>query len=192
MTSALEAVPTHFKWTGANPLKSDSQRRLYMLCFPYAGAGASVFREWALDLPSSVDVRAIQIPGRENRWSETPFTSMSSLVKSLSAALDPLLDLPFVLFGHSMGALVSFEFARQLRRETNKTPVHLFISGARAPQIPDPDPPIHQLPDLAFIGELQRLNGIPESVLQDGELMRLVLPTLRADLTLCENPRVCL
>jgi medium-chain acyl-[acyl-carrier-protein] hydrolase len=158
-----------------------------MFCFPFAGGGASIFREWKADLPAAVEVHPIQLPGRENRWSEAPFTSLSSLVDALINALEPLFNLPFVFFGHSMGALISFELAKLLRRRTDKAPVHLFISGARAPQIPDRDPPIHQLPDSEFVKELQRLNGMPELVLQNSELMRLVLPTIRADITLCET-----
>jgi medium-chain acyl-[acyl-carrier-protein] hydrolase len=158
-----------------------------MFCFPFAGGGASVFREWKADLPAAVDVHPIQLPGREGRWGEKPFTNLSLLVEALMNVLDPLLHQPFVFFGHSMGALISFEFARQLRRSRDKTPVHLFISGARAPQIPDNDPPIHQLPDSEFITELQQLNGIPEFALQNSELMRVLLPTIRADITLCET-----
>lgn len=187
MASALEEAPAYLKWTGGNVIGEGSKHRLHLFCFPYAGGGASAFREWADDLPSAVDVHPIQIPGREGRWGERPFTSLSSLVENLATVLSPCLNLPFVFFGHSMGALIGFELARHIRRKTNKTPVHLFISGARAPQIPDPDPPIHRLPDSEFIRELQRLNGIPEIILQDSELMRVVLPTIRADITLCET-----
>jgi len=98
-----------------------------------------------------------------------------------------MLNVPFAFFGHSMGAFISFERARQLRRENSKTPVHLFVSGARAPQLPDPDPPIHHLPDAAFFEVLRRLSGIPDEVLQNAELMQVVLPTLRADVTMCET-----
>ena len=183
----MDNVPAYLKWTAGHTQLTDSVRRLSMFCFPFAGGGASIFREWKADLPAAVEIHPIQLPGRENRWGEEPFTNLSVLVEVLIDALDPLFNLPFVFFGHSMGALISFEFAKQLQRKTEKKPLHLFISGARAPQIPDPDPPIHQLPDEAFIHELQRLNGIPEMVLRDAELMGLVLPTLRADVTLCET-----
>lgn len=187
MASRIEDVPSYLKRTGVNSIRTNSERRLSLFCFPYAGGGASIYREWAADLPPSIEVCPIQLPGRENRWNETPFTSLSSLVEDLATILLPMFKLPFVFFGHSMGALISFELARALRRKTHKAPIHLFISSARAPQIPDPDSPIHQLPDAEFIKELQRLNGIPEMVLQDAELMHLVLPTLRADITLCET-----
>jgi medium-chain acyl-[acyl-carrier-protein] hydrolase len=95
--------------------------------------------------------------------------------------------MPFAFFGHSMGALITFELARQLRRQYGLNPVHLFISGRRAPQIPDLEPPIHQLLESAFVEELRRLNGTPESVLQNAKLMQLVLPALRADFALLET-----
>jgi medium-chain acyl-[acyl-carrier-protein] hydrolase len=86
-----------------------------------------------------------------------------------------------------MGALISFELARQLRRQYSLSPVHLFISGRRAPQIPDLALPIHHLPEAAFVEELRHLNGTPESVLQNAELMQLVLPIVRADFAVCET-----
>jgi medium-chain acyl-[acyl-carrier-protein] hydrolase len=86
-----------------------------------------------------------------------------------------------------MGALIGFELARQLRRQHGLSPVHLFVSGRKAPQLPFPDPPIHALPEPQFIAELQRFNGTPKKVLEHPELMQLLIPTLRADFAVCEN-----
>ena len=86
-----------------------------------------------------------------------------------------------------MGGLVSFELARLLRKKYNITPLHLFISGRRAPQIPDLEPPIHNLPEPAFIEELRRLNGTPPAVLENAELMQLFLPILKADFAVLES-----
>src|SRR5207244_548641 len=109
------------------------------------------------------------------------------LVQKLSQILLPYLNVPFALFGHSMGALISFELARQLRRQNDPQPVHLLISSCYAPHIPDPNPPIHALPESEFVEALRHLDGTPQEVLQDPELMQLVLPTLRADFALCET-----
>jgi medium-chain acyl-[acyl-carrier-protein] hydrolase len=121
-----------------------------------------------------------------------PYTHLMPLVKAIAQALLPYLNQPFALFGHSMGALVSFELARLLHREYGLTPDHLFVSGRSAPHILDRDPPIHALPDAAFIQELRRLNGTPEVVLQNQELMQLLIPILRADFaaidTYCYQP----
>jgi medium-chain acyl-[acyl-carrier-protein] hydrolase len=86
-----------------------------------------------------------------------------------------------------MGALLSFELVRQLRRAYNLFPVCLFVSGRGAPQLPEPDRPIHALPDAGFVKEIRRLNGTREKVLAHAELMQLLLPVLRADFALCET-----
>jgi medium-chain acyl-[acyl-carrier-protein] hydrolase len=108
-------------------------------------------------------------------------------VQALRQAIQPHLNKPFALFGHSMGATIGFELARELRRQHASGPVHLFVSGGRAPQIPDPDPPIHHLPEKEFIAGLRRFNGTPEEVLRNPELMGLFLPILRADLAALET-----
>ena len=129
----------------------------------------------------------MQLPGRENRLRDLPFGRLSPLVQVLEQALRPYLDKPFFFFGHSMGSLVSFELARQLRRQKAPEPLHLFVSGRAAPQIPHQDPPIHQLADAAFVEALRRYNGTPEAVLQNRELMDLFLPLLRADFAVNET-----
>src|SRR5687767_13169779 len=90
---------------------------LRLFCFPYAGGGASIFRTWSVGLPEGVQVCAVQFPGREERLSEEPFDHWREIVKALADVFSPnLAELPFIFFGHSMGALISFELARELRR----------------------------------------------------------------------------
>jgi medium-chain acyl-[acyl-carrier-protein] hydrolase len=117
----------------------------------------------------------------------TLFNRLLPLVKAISQALLPHLDKPFAFFGHSMGGLVSFELARLLRNQYNLNSVHLFVSGSRAPQVPALRSPIHALPESLFLAELRRLNGTPEAVLENAELMQLLLPTLRADFAVIET-----
>ncbi len=107
-----------------------------LFCFPYAGGGVHVFRAWADNLPKTVEVCPIQLPGRGARMMEAPYTRMVPLVHAAAEALLPHLDKPFAFFGHSMGALVSFEVARWLRRQTGPEPIRLFVSGCFAPDIP--------------------------------------------------------
>src|SRR5712691_623251 len=167
--------------------KPNLHARLRLFCFPYAGGTASVFRAWSEHLPPEIEVCPIQLPGRESRLGEVPFSRLPPIVEALAPALRPYLDKPFAFFGHSMGALIGFELARHLRREGQSDPIHLFVSGHRAPQLPDPNPPIHQLPEPAFIQELRRLKGTSEAVLADPDLMELVMPMLRADFAVSET-----
>ncbi len=167
--------------------KPRPQARIRLFCFPYSGAGASIFYPWLDRFPEAIEVCPIQLPGRESRLAEPLFTQMKPLVRAAAQALLPYLDKPFAFFGHSLGALVSFELARYLRREHGLLPVHLFVSGHNAPQLPDRDPPIHALPEPEFLEKLRRLNGTPEEVLQHAELRALLLPILRADFQVAET-----
>jgi medium-chain acyl-[acyl-carrier-protein] hydrolase len=168
--------------------KPRPQARLRLFCLPYAGSGATVFRSWVEALPPEIELCPIQLPGRESQLREAPYNRLRPLVEALSEALRPYLNLPFAVFGHSLGALIGFELVRHLRRTVQPGPRRLFISARRAPHLPDFDSPIHQLPDAAFVDSLKkRYNGIPEIILQDAEMMRLFLPTLRADFAVLET-----
>lgn len=177
-------IPTFNSWVKCPNPNPHAYFRLF--CFPYAGGSASIFRTWSDNLPSYIEVCPIQLPGREDRLKEAPFTHISPLVQTLTQVLRPYLSIPFAFFGHSMGALISFELARQLRAQQEPSPVHLFISGRRAPQIPDRNL-IHTLSEHEFLEELRHLNGTPKQVLENSELMQLLLPILRADFSICET-----
>lgn len=158
-----------------------------MFCFPYAGGGTVSLRNWPKELPTSVEVYLVRLPGRETRLREPLLTRLSEVVEAVVPELLPFTDKPFALFGHSMGALFSFEIAALLRSKYGIEPAHLFVSGCRAPQIKRTKPPIYDLPEERFVEELRRLNGTPEEVLEDPELMRLMKPILRADFEISET-----
>nr|WP_092071394.1 alpha/beta fold hydrolase [Dendrosporobacter quercicolus]NSL49373.1 thioesterase [Dendrosporobacter quercicolus DSM 1736]SDM25793.1 Surfactin synthase thioesterase subunit [Dendrosporobacter quercicolus] len=166
--------------------RPDARDIIRVFCLPYAGGGASVYRGWAKELPEGAGIYPIQLPGRENRIAEPPARDMTTLVHEISRAIVPYLQQPFILFGHSLGARLAFEIARNIRRKWNLQPSRLIVSGSRAPEIPEPKP-LHGLPDSAFIEELRRFSGTPEAVLQSRELMELFLPVLRADFTVDET-----
>ncbi len=161
--------------------------RLRLFCLPFAGGGAALFRAWPEALSASVEVCAVELPGRGSRLREPAYTDLERLLDSLTGAILPLLDRPFALFGHSMGALIGFELARRLRRKVGLLPEHLFVGAHRAPQVSASNAPIHRLPDSTFVAKLRALNGSPTKVLDDPDLMRLFMPTLRADFAVCET-----
>jgi medium-chain acyl-[acyl-carrier-protein] hydrolase len=161
--------------------------RLRLLCLPHAGGGASSFRGWADALPPEVEVCPVQLPGRENRIAEPAFDRVPPLTEALADAVEPLLSLPFALFGHSNGALIGFELARTLRARGRPGPVHLFASGRRAPDVSLNRPPTHHLPDAELLADLQELGGIPPQLLEHPELLAVLLPTLRADVAIHET-----
>ena len=166
--------------------KPNRKASVRLFCFPYAGGGHSIFRSWQQSLSETIEVCAVQLPGRDSRIAEPPYTEMDQLVRVTGQALIPYLDKPFALFGHSMGALIAFELAQHLRREHGAQPVHLFASGRCSPQT------ISEPFDLEqFDRELPELfgqnNGTSEESLDNPELIELVLPVLRADSALCKS-----
>jgi medium-chain acyl-[acyl-carrier-protein] hydrolase len=169
--------------------KTNSQAKVRLFCLHHAGVGAFLFGQWKKYLPPEIEIYAVQLPGRENRLGESPFTRIDQLVKTLTPIMIPYLDKPFAFFGHSLGALLSFEITRELRRQNAPTPIHLFVSSRIAPQLSIKiNSLIHELPETAFLQEIcRRYDGIPEMVLQNTELMQIFLPALRADFAMLET-----
>jgi surfactin synthase thioesterase subunit len=168
-------------------VQPDSRARFRLFCFPYAGGSSAIYRPWSRQIHPDIEVVPAVLPGREFRVREPAYTRGEPLVEALRLAIVPLLDRPFAFFGHSMGATLGFELARRLRSEHGIEPDHLFVSGRRAPQLPERDPEIHNLPDSDFVAEVEGLNGTPKEVLEHAELMELLIPTLRADFSICHK-----
>jgi surfactin synthase thioesterase subunit len=165
-----------------------SQARMRLFCFPYAGGSAFNFIPWRAALDPSIEICAVQSPGRGARIAEPPIASMPALLKMMAPAITTQhRSLPFAFFGHSVGALIAFELARYLRLHGVGGPERLFMSGCQAPQYRSPTRKLHELPDAAFLEELRNYNGTPPEVLENRELMELLLPTIRADFALAEN-----
>lgn len=156
-----------------------------LFCFPFAGGAASVYRPWETLLPATVELCAVQLPGREGRLVEAPFADLDALLESLVFALEPHCNLPFALFGHSFGALLAYELAKRLA-DRGAAPFLMFASGRNAPchRVSDP---VHHLPDDPFLERLIQMNGIAPLVLQSQEMLELVLPVIRSDVSMSET-----
>jgi surfactin synthase thioesterase subunit len=140
-------------------------------------------------MPAGIEALYVQLPGRESRLREPSLSSVSNVADAATDAIVPLLDKPFVLFGHSLGGLIAFEVARVLRRRGLRAPARLFASACRAPHLRYPFPPLHQLDEGQLLRRLNaRYDGsVPREVMESPELRELLVPALRADLTALET-----
>jgi medium-chain acyl-[acyl-carrier-protein] hydrolase len=172
-------------WVVCRRPRPDARVRLF--CFPYAGGGASIFQRWPEYFPEDIELNAIQLPGHETRICDPPHSGLHPLLCELAEVLQPHLSRPFALLGHSMGALISYELTRRIRRDVGVLPTVLFLSGLRALQIPNPDPPLHSLSDPDFIQQMQTRYGMPATLRQESELLELFMPLLRANFQMCET-----
>jgi medium-chain acyl-[acyl-carrier-protein] hydrolase len=162
---------------------SPSRRPLLRLfCFPYAGGSAAVFRELADALPEDIGLWAANLPGRGSRLQHAPLAEMEPLVALLAQALPD--EQPFAFLGYSLGGRLAFEVVRALRRQGRTLPEHLFVAAASAPHLPPNGAAWHTLPEPDLLAELRQYNGVPEVVMNEPEILALLLPALRADLTM--------
>ncbi len=178
--------PTHSAEHWFERYPPPAAARLRLVCLPYAGGGPGIYSAWAALLPPQVELWAVLLPGRGPNIKESPATCIDVLIQHLVDVLALHRDLPLALFGHSMGAILAFELARELRRRELEQPAHLFVSGHAAPQLLPLSEPIHDLPDAEFLQHIRDFEGTPEEVLQHAELMQILLPILRADFAMFE------
>lgn len=160
-----------------------------LICFPYAGGTPSVFLDWAVHLGEAVEVVPVLLPGRGLRLHEAPYTAMGPLAADVASALvDRGLVGNHALFGHSMGALLAYEVACELRTRGQAAPLHLFVSGSRAPHLYG-DRDDHRLSDDGLRRLVRDLGGLGADETVGSVYLERRLPVLRADLTACEQYR---
>ncbi|WP_316168819.1 MULTISPECIES: thioesterase II family protein [unclassified Bradyrhizobium] len=160
----------------------------YLVCFPYAGGSAQLFRPWSNALAGISAVLAVEYPGRGRRYTELAPQEPEAL--ALEIAQEILLTEAdnAVLFGHSMGALLAYLVAITLTREA-RPPRALVVSAYQAPHCLNTAEAVHELQDSDFVDHLRKINGTPSELLDDDESLALVLPIIRADFRLCARYR---
>jgi medium-chain acyl-[acyl-carrier-protein] hydrolase len=181
------SVQSISKWFVVPRRRPDPRARLF--CIPYAGAGATVFVPWAVNagLAADIELCCIQLPGREQRFTEPAVHRIAPLVAAIADAMLPKIDLPYAIFGHSLGGYVAFELVRRLRWIGAPLPALVMPSGVGAPDLPQPFPPVYDLPRAELFAFLVRHTGTPAHVFEDEDLLELTLPVLRADLEVTDT-----
>lgn len=175
------------KWTIIPEERPDAAVRL--LCFNHACGGAYAFRSWLGMLRPDVELVAVQLPGRENRYLEPPLFSAEAVLEALIFSLSDSLGSRYAIFGHSLGALLAYLLACRIQRTGElPMPIRLFLSSATAPKQPLCDgtnpTPHHLLSDEALIKKIAVLGGTPAKLLNDRGFLDLYLPILRADFSI--------
>jgi pyochelin biosynthetic protein PchC len=161
--------------------------RARLVCFPHAGGSASYFFAVSRALAPSIEVICLQYPGRQDRRTEPCLDTVTAFASSVTSALEPWTDLPLMFFGHSLGATIAYETARRLQADGVEV-AGLYASGRRGPTT-SRDERVHERPDDGLLAELRRLSGTDGAVLGDHEIVRMILPALRADYRAAETYR---
>lgn len=178
-------IPEHERWFRSFSSRAEARTRLF--CFPHAGGGPGLFRNWGNALPGSTEVLGATLPGHDERMMEKSFCEWPALLDALCDAIAPCLSEPFAFFGHSFGARLAFELTRRLEARNGPLPTLLMVSACRCPHIACPQPLIHDLPEAQFYERVREFCGAPAGVFENRKLTRLFEPALRADVKLCES-----
>lgn len=160
-----------------------------VIALPYAGGVCTALRSWPRILREDVELLPVQLLGRGARCGEPPMHDVRVVAMALADALEPALDLPYVVFGHCMGSIVGLELVRTLRDRGHPEPLALIAGERRGPRLPLEGTCVSELPDAAFLAELEAMDGIPPDVLAREDLVRALLPAVRADFRICERYR---
>lgn len=157
-----------------------------LICLPHAGGAASFFSDWGHHLPESIELVAIQYPGRQERLGDPMVNRMADLTDALVHVMPAILDRPYVLFGHSMGAAVGHELCVSLMQKNMRLPERLVVSAREAPQHNQAGD-LHRAPEPLFCERLIELGNTPAELLQSEEWRKLMLPVIRNDYQLIET-----
>ncbi|UQA90600.1 thioesterase II family protein [Streptomyces halobius] len=163
--------------------------RVRLVCFPHAGGAASFYHPLATEVGQAAEVLAVQYPGRQDRRGEPACVTIAELADHVHDEIQAWTDRPLVFFGHSMGAVIAYEVTRRMQRQGEHSPLGMIVSGRRAPCLPFPARNVHQHGDAALIEELRRQSGTAASLLEDKEVVRMILPSLRGDYRAIETYR---
>jgi surfactin synthase thioesterase subunit len=160
--------------------------QIKLLCFPYAGGSALTYLSWKRYFPDHIKICPVELAGRGKRIGEPFYGSVDEAIDDLFLQVQSTInDIPYALFGHSMGTILTYEFVRRLRKAQLREPLHAFFSGRFPPSI-GLDTENHRLPDEKFIGCIRQFGIMGEEVLNNQELMSIVLPIIRADYRMVE------
>lgn len=167
--------------------RPNAQARIRLFCFPYAAGNASTYTSWWQWLPHEVELRAVQPPGRASRIEEPAYQSMEAMVDGVCTALRPWLDKPYVVFGHSLGSRVGFEYIHRASAAGWRLPELFIASGSSAPHVAREHKKISHLPDAEFVQALRRFDGPTDRLLEDEQLVALFMPVFRADFNIADT-----
>jgi surfactin synthase thioesterase subunit len=171
------------RWFGRH--ERNPAARVTLFCLPFSGSGASAYNSWKRLFPPEVEVCPVHLPGRDERLNEDPDLSPASVARVLAERI----DLPFAVYGHSMGARLGFEVLRSLRDCGRPAPLRCYAAASPPPDVADAFPACVELPDDAFLEFLIQTIDAPSSLRDEPELREIFLPLLRHDLRWCRDYR---
>ncbi|MBU9765738.1 thioesterase [Mycobacterium sp. TNTM28] len=150
------------------------------LVFPHAGGAALAYRGFGTALAAAgSDAYVMQYPQRGDRLTHPAPATVAELAEDLFGAGDWAGIGPLRLFGHCMGAVVAFEFARVAERRGVGIEA-LWVSASEAPSAAASAPAL-PMAESEILAEMVDLGGTDPALLADEDFVELLLMAVRAD-----------
>ena len=160
-----------------------------LFCIPFAGGSKYSYRELEELAPAFLKFIPLEYPGRGARAKESLISDLDILTEDLYQQVKHSLDRSsYAIYGHSMGGLLGFLLTRKIIANCHLPPLHLFITGTKGPSALEKETKNrHLLEKSEFIEEIKKLDGLPEEMLANDELLDYFEPILRADFKATET-----
>ncbi|GAA0422368.1 MAG: thioesterase II family protein [Bacillota bacterium] len=162
-------------------------KKIKLFCIPYAGGSATVYSKWKRLVSANIEIVEVELTGRGRRINEALIDNMDDMIEDIYTSIKDQLQEPYAIFGHSMGGLITYELCQRLKKESHQDPVHIFISGRKAPHIKNPFYDYHDLPFDEFVKKIVNYGGMEREIFENKELAEIFVPILRADFKLIET-----
>ncbi|OJX14241.1 MAG: hypothetical protein BGO77_02145 [Caedibacter sp. 37-49] len=167
--------------------KKNPKAAIRLFCFHHSGGGASAYYPWVESLSPYIEMISIQLPGREDRFTEPLMSSLKDIIDALTEGFYLYTEKPFFVFGHSLGGFIAFELVKSIYQRYSLYPQHIIISATKAPHMPFRMKTLSSLENKTLKEELKIYNGIDEGILNNDELLDLFLPIIRNDFSISER-----
>ncbi|WP_187445065.1 amino acid adenylation domain-containing protein [Rossellomorea vietnamensis] len=167
-------------------IHKEPEARFRLVCFPYAGSSTYIFSKWPEILAPDIEVITVNLPGRDSKIRETPFDSAFDVANRLASEIELLADKPLIFLGQSGGSILAFETSRLLLKKGVEI-LRLFALASRAPHAELSEPSRYHLPEDEFLRRVNEFGGLSCDLLSNKDLLKLMIPTMRADEKLAET-----
>lgn len=163
--------------------------KIKLFCLPYAGGSAVVFKKWIQYLDKDIELIPIELSGRGKRIGEPLYQDVMAATEDVFQQIKNEINYSsYCFYGHSLGAMISYELAQKIRKQNIRQPVHIFFSGRRAPHVDlEEEKKYHLMDNNEFRDELLDLGGTPKELFEHPELLELFLPILKNDFRIAET-----
>lgn len=158
-----------------------------VFCIPYAGGSANIYWDWKNQLGAYAQIVPVEYKGHGSLFSEKPYQTIQEAAEDIVQRYLIENKEPYILYGHSLGSLVTFEIGNLLKKKGICQPEHIVLSAMRPPHLLYKKKKYTHLPKNVFMEHIFALGNTPREILEEEELRDLFYEILFADMKLVED-----